>query len=52
VPAFADHAPSPNHGRGPLACEATHRIKDAGYRRKQERAAQAGLDADQPIDIP
>src|SRR6476619_6405081 len=35
--ALPDHAPSPNHGRGPLACEAPHRITEAGYRRKQER---------------
>src|SRR5580704_58150 len=32
--AFPDHAPSLNHGRGRVACEAYNRIKDAGYRRK------------------
>src|ERR1700722_16186091 len=37
---------------GPLACEASHRIKDAGYRRKQERAFDTALEALQPIDIP
>src|ERR1700694_4566888 len=43
VPAFPDHAPSPNHGRGPLACEAPHRIKEAGYRRKPERGLGVGF---------
>jgi hypothetical protein len=37
---------------GPLACEAYNRIKDAGYRRKQERAFRARLKPTQPIDIP
>jgi hypothetical protein len=37
---------------GPLACEASHRIKDAGYRRKQERGFEAALQGLQPIDIP
>jgi hypothetical protein len=37
---------------GPLACEAYNRIKDAGYRRKQERALRARLKPSQPIDIP
>src|SRR5579864_6120316 len=37
--AFPDHAPSLNHGRGPVACEAPHRIKEAGYGRKQEGAS-------------
>jgi hypothetical protein len=26
---FRDHVPSPNHGLGPLACEAPNRIKEA-----------------------
>ena len=37
---------------GPPACEASHRIKDAGYRRKQERGFEAALRGFQPIDIP
>src|ERR1700726_3372126 len=36
----------------PLACEAPHRIKDAGYRRKQERRFGTGLEGSQPLDIP
>src|ERR1700720_1084463 len=42
---FPDHASrraQPKSRPEPLACEADHRIKDAGYRRKQER----GLEAD------
>ncbi len=37
---------------GPLACEASHRIKDAGYRRKQERGFGTDLEGSQAIDIP
>src|ERR1700761_9123716 len=37
---------------GPLACEASNRIKDAGYRRKQERGFAADLEGSQAIDIP
>src|ERR1017187_5404275 len=50
--ALPDHAPSRNRGRGPLACEALHRIKEAGYRRKQERGAEAALGEPQAFDIP
>jgi hypothetical protein len=37
---------------GPLAREAPHRIKEAGYRRKQERVCGPRLGYSQPIDIP
>jgi hypothetical protein len=37
---------------GPVACEAHHRIKDAGYRRKQEGVQFRPEEAHQPIDIP
>jgi hypothetical protein len=37
---------------GPLASEANNRIKEAGYRRKQEGAFWSLKKADQPIDIP
>src|ERR1700734_1891386 len=37
---------------GPLACEASHRIKDAGYRRKQDWRLDADLEGSQAIDIP
>jgi hypothetical protein len=37
---------------GPAACEVHHRIKDAGYRRKQEGALFRPKKAYQPIDIP
>src|SRR5579863_6377498 len=37
---------------GPTACEAHNRIKDAGYRRKQEGAFGSLKKAYQPIDIP
>jgi hypothetical protein len=37
---------------GPFASEAFHRIKEAGYRRKQEGGFVAGLQGPQPIDIP
>jgi len=47
-----DHAPSLNHGRGPLACEASHRIKDAGRGSKQERGFETILQGTQAIDIP
>src|SRR5207302_1684933 len=50
--AFPDHAPSVNHGRGPLACEAPHRIKEAGYRRKQERAFWRGKGGFNPLISP
>jgi 2-oxoglutarate dehydrogenase E2 component (dihydrolipoamide succinyltransferase) len=38
---FSGSCAQPKSRPGPLACEASHRIKDAGYRRKQERALQA-----------
>jgi len=37
---------------GPLACEASHRIKDARYRRKPERGFGTALEGSQAIDIP
>jgi hypothetical protein len=37
---------------GPLPAGAFHRIKDAGYRRKQERGFEGTLQGLQPIDIP
>jgi hypothetical protein len=54
VPTFPDHAsmPSPKSRPGPLACEAHNRIKEAGYRRKQEGAQSGGLESLQPFDIP
>src|ERR1019366_5149630 len=42
----------PKSRPGPLACEAHIRIKEAGYRRKQERDFGTGLGDRQPIDIP
>jgi hypothetical protein len=39
-------------GPEPGACEAPNRIKDAGYRRKQEGAFERLKKAYQPIDIP
>jgi hypothetical protein len=52
---FPDHASrraQPKSRPEPLACEADHRIKDAGYRRKQERGLKADGKGVQPIDIP
>src|ERR1700754_2702720 len=37
---------------GPIACEADNRIKEAGYRRKQEGAFWCLKKPNQPIDIP
>jgi hypothetical protein len=42
----------PSSRPGPLACEAHNRIKEAGYRRKQEQAFGRGSSGVQPIDIP
>jgi hypothetical protein len=41
--AFSGSCAQPKSRPGPLACEATHRIKEAGYRRKQERAFGRGF---------
>jgi hypothetical protein len=41
-----------DHRPGPTACEAHNRIKEAGYRRKQEGAFWSLKKAYQPIDIP
>jgi hypothetical protein len=37
---------------GPLACEASHRIKDAGYRRKQERVSDTASGPSNPLISP
>jgi hypothetical protein len=37
---------------GPVACEAPHRIKDAGHRRKPEGALDPFQGPDQAFDIP
>jgi hypothetical protein len=57
---FGKPPPVPDHAlarpaksrQGPLACEAHNRIKEAGYRRKQEGVFGDGLGSLQPIDIP
>ena len=41
-----------DHRPEPTACEAHNRIKEAGYRRKQEGAFWSLKKAYQPIDIP
>jgi hypothetical protein len=38
---FSGSCAQPKSRPKPLACEASHPIKDAGYRRKPERALQA-----------
>jgi hypothetical protein len=50
---FEKPGPQPIQGMpGPVASEAHNRIKDAGYRRKQEGAFWSLKKAYQPIDIP
>jgi hypothetical protein len=52
IPSATISTPSQESRPGPLAREASHRIKEAGYRRKQERGRGGRLGVSQPIDIP
>src|SRR6201994_5064060 len=44
--------PSSKHGRGPLACEALIRIKEAALLGKQEGPLKRPKNQSQPLDIP
>ena len=49
---FSGSCAQPKSRPGPLACEASHRIKEAGYRRKQERPLDRCQSGVQALDIP